>query len=206
MTTEVWIAFIATSSLILMIPGPTILFVITQSIANGRKATAPLVAGVVTGDIICMVLSLAGLSALLAVSATLFAILKFLGAAYLIYLGITMFRNRNKPSVNGHVAGPINVGELYRKTLTITALNPKGIIFFSAFMPQFINAESNPEAQLIALATTFLSLAFLNALFYSLLARKVAIFFSTSLRKKWFDITGGTALIGAGAITASAEY
>ncbi len=206
MTIEVWIAFVLTSSVILMVPGPTIIFVVSQSLINGRKSTVPLVAGVVTGDILCMFFSLLGLSALLALSATLFSILKFVGATYLVWLGISMLRERNNGGIENVEVNKVERNKLYRKTLTITTLNPKGIIFFSAFMPQFVNTSVSAAPQLIVLATTFLVLAFFNALLYSFLAKSVSSFFENKQHKKLFNITGGTALIGAGVVTASAKY
>ena len=93
MPTELWLAFVATSAVVLAIPGPTILLVLSYSIAHGRTATLPLVAGVALGDLIAMSASLAGLGALVLASATLFTLLKWFGAAYLIYLGIKLFRS-----------------------------------------------------------------------------------------------------------------
>jgi len=87
MSLEVYIGFVLASSLILIIPGPTIILVVSQAIAHGKKSVTPLVAGVVAGDFTAMTMSLLGLGALLAASAELFALLKWIGALYLIYLG-----------------------------------------------------------------------------------------------------------------------
>ena len=92
MALETWLAFVAATAVMLAIPGPTILLVIGQSLGGGTRAAAPLVAGVALGDLTAMTLSLAGLGALLAASALLFSVLKYAGAAYLIWLGIRMWR------------------------------------------------------------------------------------------------------------------
>lgn len=206
MTIEMWMAFVVTASIILMIPGPTILYVVMQSLANGRKSTIPLVAGVVAGDLTCITLSLVGLSALLATSATLFTLLKLVGAVYLIWLGINMLRTGWKSCELSKGSPNTSHKRLFAKVLAVAAMNPKGIIFYSAFMPQFANPSNSILPQLLLLALTFLLLAALNALFYSLLASKVFWFFDLPSRQRWFNYTGGVALVGAGAITASAKH
>jgi threonine/homoserine/homoserine lactone efflux protein len=90
MAPETWIAFVAASAALLVVPGPTILLVIGQSLGAGRRNALPLVAGVAAGDFVAMSLSLAGLGAVLAASATLFTVLKWAGAAYLVWLGIAL--------------------------------------------------------------------------------------------------------------------
>lgn len=203
MSFELWIAFVLTASVILLIPGPTIIYVVVQSLVNGRKVTPALVAGVLTGDAVCISLSIIGLSTLLALSSALFTTFKFIGAAYLVWLGVEMMRKGNvmfELGDNQHQTGP---AELYKKVTAITALNPKGIIFFSAFMPQFVNPETSVSPQLAILTVTFLILALVNALFYSLLAGRVSHYFKNEKYKKWIGISGGMALIGAGAVTAS---
>ena len=96
MSLEVYIGFVLASSLILIIPGPTVILVVSQAIARGRKAVVPLVAGVVAGDFTAMTMSLLGLGALLAASAQLFTLLKWIGALYLIYLGIKLWTSGAK--------------------------------------------------------------------------------------------------------------
>ncbi len=93
MSLEMWIAFVIAAMIVLVIPGPTILLVISQSISHGRRAVVPLVTGVTLGDFTAMTLSLLGLGAILAASATLFSVLKFIGAVYLICLGIKLWRS-----------------------------------------------------------------------------------------------------------------
>src|SRR5689334_8088684 len=92
MSLETWTAFVLASVVLLAIPGPTILLVIGQSLGAGRRNALPLVAGVALGDLTAMTLSLAGLGALLAASATAFTVLKWVGAAYLVWLGLSLWR------------------------------------------------------------------------------------------------------------------
>ena len=89
-----WFAFAAASTALLMIPGPTVLLVLAYAIGEGRRVAVPTALGVVTGDLIAMTLSLAGLGALILTSATLFTVLKWVGAVYLVYLGIRMILRR----------------------------------------------------------------------------------------------------------------
>ena len=92
MSIEIWIAFTLAAMVVLIVPGPTIILVISQAIAHGRRAVVPLTAGVTLGDFTAMTVSLLGLGAILASSAALFSMLKWIGAAYLIYLGIKLWR------------------------------------------------------------------------------------------------------------------
>jgi threonine/homoserine/homoserine lactone efflux protein len=93
---ELWLAYVATSAIVLAIPGPTILLVLSYSIAHGRKATFPVVAGVALGDSVAITVSLIGLGSLLAASAFWFTVIKWMGGLYLIYLGIQLFRGAGK--------------------------------------------------------------------------------------------------------------
>lgn len=202
MTIETWLAFVATAALILLLPGPTAIYLITQSLINGRRVTLPLSCGVVLGDFICISCSLLGLSALLAISATAFTVLKLFGAAYLIYLGISMIKHGGIEWDQAENTSRSSALFLFKSVFLITALNPKGIIFFSAFMPQFVNPQFEAIPQLMVLGATFISLAFINAIGYCLLSASLSSLFASLRTRRWINFSGGTALIGAGAITA----
>lgn len=201
MTIQLWVAFVFAAMLILIIPGPTVIYAVGQSVFHGRKAVLPLMSGVVCGDAICILCSLLGLGALLATSSALFGWIKLAGAGYLLYLGITMFRsgvqiqNMNQPQ---HV---FNAPLLAKRIFTITALNPKGIIFFSAFMPQFVNPDNPIVPQFVILGVTFLLLAMINMLLYTSLAGKCSELFQSPRLARWFGYGGGTALMSAGLLT-----
>lgn len=189
MTIELWLAFIITASVILVIPGPTIIYVVSQSLTHGKKASLPLSIGVISGDAVCISLSLLGVSALLTVFSTAFLIIKYLGAAYLIYLGIKMLKaNANIKSEKIETI-PYNSRSIFRDVFLVNALNPKGIIFYSAFMPQFINTQQNIYFQFGILAITFLFLALINVLGYSLLASKTGNVFKSHCFTKMFNVT-----------------
>lgn len=199
---ELWITFVLASTIILVVPGPTIILVISQAAANGRGAAMPLVAGVVMGDFLAMTLSLLGLGALMTTSAALFSLIKWAGAAYLVYLGIRLWLSGpegRKMTAKADIASPLG---LLRNAFVVTALNPKSIAFFVAFLPQFVDPARPATFQLVELGATFLVLAALNALAYALLAGRLGEYIQKSKVRKWLKRLGGGALIGAGIVTA----
>lgn len=203
MSIEIWIAFTVAAFIILVIPGPTILLVISQAIAHGRKAVFPLVGGVVLGDFTAMTLSLIGLGAVISASAQLFMVLKWFGAAYLLYLGVKIWRAQPENGQIQHPNGAKTYRELFRDSFIVTALNPKSIAFFIAFMPQFVSPQQESVPQLIVLGTTFLFFAALNATLYGLFAGYMRDVMQSYSVRKWFNRCGGTALIGAAVFTAT---
>ena len=172
MNIEIWLAFVAASVVLLIIPGPTILTVISYSISHGYKAKIPLILAVALGDSTALALSLLGLGALLAESAFWFQAVKWAGGLYLIYLGIKLLMAGVNPSKIEANKGEVSSWKLFTNTYLVTALNPKGIIFFVAFLPQFINTNTDVTAQLWLLALTFIALASLNATLYAVFAGK----------------------------------
>ena len=205
MPLDTWLTFVVTASIILVIPGPTIIFVIGQSLAHGPRASLPLSAGVILGDTACILLSLIGLGTLLTLFSAAFTLVKFAGAAYLIYLGAGMIVKSREP-VSGQLPGSgYNPKSVFRDVFLVNALNPKGIIFFSAFMPQFVNPSSAVLPQLLILGATFLSLAFVNVMAYSLLAGQMNTLFKSSRRMRMFKLSGGLCMICAGIYAAAAR-
>ena len=205
MNLEIWITYVLTTTLILIIPGPTIILVISQAATHGRKSIVPLVIGVLLGDFTAMTLSLLGLGTILAASATLFTLFKWIGALYLIYLGLNMWRRSPKSSSIPNEPETKSTRLLFRSSFIVTALNPKGIAFFVAFLPQFIQPQKPISNQLILLGGTFLFLAIANASLYALFASQLRETIKKGNVQKWFNRGGGTALIGAGVITASMQ-
>ncbi len=195
---ELWLAFVAASIVLLIIPGPTILTVISYSLAHGRQANIPLVAAVALGDSTALVLSLLGLGALLAASAIWFTVIKWVGGLYLLYLGIKLIRT----GINSiELDTPSALGsswQLFTNTWLVTALNPKGIIFFVAFLPQFLDTSRAVNPQLWILSLTFVVLATLNALAYAVFAARAKTILTSPRAQKRFNLAGGTLLSAAG--------
>ena len=205
MSIELWSAFVVASLALLIIPGPTILTVISYSMSHGHRARIPLIVAVTLGDSTALVLSLLGVGALLAKSAFWFQIVKWLGGLYLLYLGFKLIKaGIQSPSIS--ITKDYESGwKLFFNTYLVTALNPKGIIFFIAFLPQFINTKTDITYQLWLLAVTFVALATLNATMYAVFAGKARRLLSSKKTRRIFNFTGGGLLSVAGIWALSAR-
>ncbi|KSV94142.1 LysE family translocator [Sinorhizobium sp. GL28] len=205
MSFEHWFAFAAASAVLLAIPGPTILLVISYALGHGRKTAGATVAGVALGDFTAMTASMLGLGALLATSAAIFTVLKWVGAAYLIWLGIKLWRT---PVATGGDADvettpterPLRI---FFHTYAVTALNPKSIVFFVAFLPQFLDLGQPLFTQMAIFELTFLTLAIVNASLYAALATAARSTISRPNIRRIVNRAGGSMLIGAGLLTAT---
>ncbi len=170
MSFDNWLAFSLASIILLSIPGPTVLAVIGHSIAHGRVVARSLVAAVCLGDSTCAVLSVAGLGLLLNDSDFGFALLQAAGGLCMVLLGIGQLRAPRPefcPSTSIGFGASRNV---FCSTYLVTALNPKGIVFFSAFLPLFVEPARPTEPQLWVLAATFVGLGTLSAALHAELA------------------------------------
>jgi threonine/homoserine/homoserine lactone efflux protein len=156
--------------------------------------------GVALGDFTAMTLSMLGIGALLAASATVFTALKWVGAAYLIYLGIKLFRAGGRLDAEPRTDATPAVRMMAHAWL-VTALNPKSITFFVAFLPQFLDRNADFLTQMVVFETTFLVLAFLNAFGYALVAARARALVRNERAIRIFNRAGGTLLVGAGVAT-----
>ncbi|EBA01324.1 LysE family translocator [Marinobacter sp. ELB17] len=198
MSIELWLAFVAASAVLLIIPGPTILTVISYSMAHGRRANVSLVAAVALGDSTALVVSLLGLGALLATSAFWFTVVKLVGGLYLLYLGIKLLRAGISSTELAAPVAPGSRWRLFANTYLVTALNPKGIVFFVAFLPQFISPRGAVTQQLWVLAVTFVVMATLNATLYAVFAGSARKLLASSRAQRRFNLAGGSLLSAAG--------
>jgi threonine/homoserine/homoserine lactone efflux protein len=198
MSIEAWLAFVAATAILVIIPGPTILTVISYSMSHGKRAKLPLVTAVALGDSTALLLSLVGLGTLLAASAFWFTVVKIAGGVYLLFLGIKMFRAGISPVEVLKPAAPDSMWRLFGNTWLVTALNPKGIVFFVAFLPQFINRHADIDHQLWMLAITFVVMATINATLYAVFASTAASFLASRRAKQGFNLAGGSLLSIAG--------
>jgi len=198
MAIEHWLAFVAASAILLVIPGPTILTVISYSMAHGRRANVPLVAAVALGDSTALVVSLLGLGALLATSAFWFTVVKLAGGLYLLYLGFKLLRAGVSAAELMAPAAPSSRWRLFGHTYLVTALNPKGIVFFVAFLPQFLDTSVPVAPQLWVLAVTFVALATLNATLYAVFAAAARRLLASPRSQRVFNLGGGSLLSVAG--------
>ena len=199
MRLELWLAFVAASAVLLVLPGPTILTVISYSVAHGRRANLPLVAGAALGDCTGLALSLLGLGALLATAAFWFTVVKLAGGLYLLFLGLRLFRaGAVAPAPEAVPPAAASRWQLLRSTWLVTALNPKAIIFFVAFLPQFISPGAHVRAQLWVLAATFVALSTVNAALYATFASAARRLLASPRAQRRFNLAGGSLLSTAG--------
>lgn len=206
MSIEIWFSFVLASLVLCVTPGPTVFFVIGHSLKHGKASVIPMVFGALTGDIILMGLSFIGLSAILATSIFMFTIVKFAGAFYLIYLGIKAWRSGSQIQHTSEVTNlPLKKRKVYRDALLVTALNPKGIIFFTAFFPLFLDVNSALIPQMIILALTFMGVALSTNSCYSIFSSYLCEKVKSKKAQTMFNKTSGGLLIGAGLVTASIQ-
>lgn len=202
MNLDHWLAFVAASAVIVAIPGPTVLLIVSYALSQGRRAAIPLVAGVTLGDLTSMTASMLGLGALLMTSALLFTALKWLGAAYLVYLGYKLWREP-VGEAEQQEASTVSGQRLFWHTYAVTALNPKTIVFFVAFLPQFLDRTAPLLPQMLILETTFVALGTLNAALYVVQATAARSVLNRPAIRRTVNRIGGTLLIGAGAFGAA---
>ncbi len=202
MAIELWLTFVAATAAMMLIPGPTVMLVLSYALSKGRSVAVASAAGVALGDLIAMSASLAGLGALVLTSATLFIALKWVGAAYLIWLGVKLIRS--EPSDGLAVPRPdVTARHVLGHATMVTALNPKSIAFFIAFVPQFIQPNAPLAPQFTILIVTFVTMGGLNALLYALLADRLRSIIAQPSFITWITRAGGAALITMGVLTAT---
>jgi len=202
MSFETWAAFAVASAIMLAIPGPTILLVVSYALSHGRRVASATVAGVALSDFTAMTASMLGVGALLATSATLFTVLKWIGAAYLVYLGIKLWRAPVGDGAIPQAEKETNARRIFLHAYVVTALNPKSIIFFVAFLPQFLDPAAPALTQMVVFETTFVILATLNAAAYALLASMARGAIRKPSVQRIVNRTGGSLLIGAAMLAA----
>ncbi|QLA17194.1 LysE family translocator [Desulfolutivibrio sulfoxidireducens] len=200
MPLELYLAFVAASAVVLVIPGPTVMLLISRGLADGKKNVLPLVAGVTLGDLTAITLSMLGLGALLAASAALFTVVKWIGAVYLVWLGVKMLREKG----GALAVDPLAAKKArFAQAFCVTVLNPKSIMFFIAFLPQFVSHAQPVAPQLVLLGATFTVLAAVNAYMYAALAARAGGRLSDPRFVGVIRKAGGGVLVGAGVLTAA---
>ncbi len=202
MDADRWLAFAAASLLMGIVPGPGVLNIVGTAIAAGRRVALAAVAGLAVGNALAMTLSLAGVGALLAASASAFAVLKWAGAAYLILLGLWTLRKSAAAGPRDAVP-PIGVRAALAGTLAIGTFHPKTIVFFVAFAPQFIRADQPYWAQAALLIATFCLVVATSDAAYALAASRAAHRLRGRGVRRWANCVGGGVLVAAGIATAA---
>jgi len=166
--------FLLASLILLLTPGPAVLYIVARSVDQGRAAGLVSVLGIETGNFLLVLAAALGLSAILLSSVVAFSFIKYLGAAYLIFLGIRRLLTRDEPPEDV-IVQPQSLVRIYTQAVVVAVLNPKTALFFFAFLPQFINPAAGPAAaQLFALGCLFVLIAILTDGIYALLASTAA--------------------------------
>jgi threonine/homoserine/homoserine lactone efflux protein len=195
--------FIATALALLAIPGPAVLYVVGRSIDQGRTAGLASVLGITTGTIVHITAATVGLSSLILASKVAFDAVRYVGAAYLILLGVRTLLTRGQEEAVG-ARPPRTLRRLYTQGIVVNLLNPKAIVFIFAFIPQFVDVGAGHAwLQILLLGLTFAGLGLVSDSLYAIVAGTVA----DRLRgtplvarvERWF---GGTVLIGLGVASA----
>lgn len=204
MSVDLWLTFALASAALIVIPGPTVMLVLSYALGQGRKVAMSCALGVGLGDLVAMTASLLGLGAIVMASAMAFTLLKWGGAIYLAYLGISMLRSAAKAQSDGLIRPePASGRKVFGHAFAVTALNPKSIGFFIAFAPHFIDTTAPLTPQFIILITTFATLGTLNALTYALLTGAMREKIGKPRVLRNMTRVGGLTLIGMGALTAT---
>jgi threonine/homoserine/homoserine lactone efflux protein len=203
-TTATLIVFSGAALLLLLIPGPAVLYIVARGASQGRRAGLVSVAGIHVGTLVHIGAAVLGLSALIVASATAFTAIKLAGAAYLIYLGVTALLRRG--SRNGlRPEEPLRSEQrIFVDGIVLNILNPKTAVFFLAFVPQFVDVDaSNTTTQLIALGMTFILLGLVTDSVYALAAGWIGTRLRTSpSASRRSETAAGVTYIGLGLTTA----
>ena len=213
MTLAQWLPFAIASAILVAIPGPTVLLVVSYALGHGRKYALATTAGVALGDLTAMTASMLGLGVLLAASAEMFTVLKWVGAFYLIYLGVKLWRT---PVIDGDANANANVDidtakapaelrtrRIFAHAYAVTTLNPKSVIFFVAFVPQFIDPHVSSVSQIAIFEATFVGLGTMNAFGYAMLASVARRAIRSPSVQRTVNRTGGAMLMTAGVFAAA---
>ena len=195
--------FIVAALALLLIPGPAVLYIVARSVNQGRPAGLASVLGIETASLLHTGAAALGLSAILLSSALAFDIVKYLGAAYLVYLGIRKLVAREEDQ-NSQVTKPEKLLRIYSQGLVVNLLNPKTALFFFAFLPQFVDtSRGNVTFQALLLGILFVGMATVTDSAYALLASSIA----DKVKDNWSLMRGqrylaGLVYVGLGVTTA----
>jgi threonine/homoserine/homoserine lactone efflux protein len=203
-----YLAFAAMSLLVIVVPGPSVLFVIGRALAHGRRTAVATALGNVVGSYLLVVAVALGIGALVERSATLFLAVKLAGAAYLVYLGVQAFRHRRDlkaSDIRGPAGPPRGDLRTVADGVLVGVTNPKGIVFFAAVLPQFVNHDAgHVTTQMLLLGLIPISIGLVTDTRWGLTASAARTWFARSDRRlSMIGGTGGFALIGLGVTVAA---
>jgi threonine/homoserine/homoserine lactone efflux protein len=200
-STAVWV-FCGAAIALLAIPGPAVLYIVVQSAEQGRRAGLASVGGIHVGSLVHVAAATAGLSALIVASATAFSVVKYAGAAYLVYLGVRKLLER-VPAVESE-RRPARLRRAFARGIVVNVLNPKTALFFLAFLPQFVDRDRGGIwSQVLVLGLLFVGLGLVSDSLYALAAGTVGG--ALRRRRAALKYGSGVVYIGLGAVAAFAR-
>ena len=199
-STSYWLLFFSAAFAINISPGPDIIYILSKTIAQGRKIGIASSVGVCTGALFHVFAAALGLSAILATSALAFSIVKYIGAAYLIYLGIQALRSKGISFESPKKEKEATVWKAFKQGVLIDILNPKVAIFFMAFLPQFIRPDMGSTSfQMLFLGFLVILVAVIVEFFIVITASQTTHYFRNNQQSAiWLDRLLGSILIGLG--------
>ena len=200
MTFETWLAFVAASMILTMTPGPSIILCVVHSLNYGAKNTVFTALGDISANFIQMVLVAVGLGIIIASSDLAFQLIKWFGVATLIYMGAKMVLSKPRGLELSQLSHSISRRKLFINGFLVAAGNPKALVFFTAFFPQFIDPEKPLVNQLIIMCPTMAALDFLWVMLYALFAQRFLGFIKS--RPSLLNKVGGAALLSASMLLA----
>jgi threonine/homoserine/homoserine lactone efflux protein len=203
MPLNIWLLFVTTTFFVSAMPGPNMLLAMTHGIRHGVRQTMPTCAGLLCGLLLIMLTSAAGLGALLATSELLFSIVKYLGAAYLVYLGIRTWRAAPALMEKNPDPHANRSGNRFRTGLLVSLSNPKAFIFFTALFPQFMDARHSHSLQLAILAASFFVIETSWQFVYASGGARLSRWLHSERNQKQVNRFSGGAFIGAGLLLSS---
>lgn len=210
MTLQTFLLYVVAVFVLTVTPGPSVLMCVTNGIHYGVRRAFVGALGSVTAVCLIMLVSAAGLGAILAVSEKVFLIFKWCGVGYLAYIGVrTFFSSQSSISVDesGRQPGPHKSrASLYWQGFLVGGSNPKALLFFTAFFPQFINPHAAQLPQFLVLGATFVCFELFWLTFYAHFAARVAPWLRTPGRARMFNRVSGATFIGAAALLATVKH
>jgi threonine/homoserine/homoserine lactone efflux protein len=206
MTLETWLLYAAAVLVLTVTPGPSVLMCVTSGVNDGAKRTLFAALGSITSVIGIMACSAIGVGAVLAASETLFSGIKWFGVAYLFYLGVSSLRSKASSfSVEDAKSSQATIGALYLKGLLVGISNPKALLFFTAFFPQFLNPALPQMPQFLILGLTFIVFELFWLMFYATFAARLAPWLRVRGRAKLFNQASGAIFIVASVLLATVK-
>lgn len=204
MTLDVYLAFVVAATVLIVIPGPSLMVVVSHAMGVGLRPSWFTIFGVAASHTVFFLITALGLSAFLLSFAHIFIWIKWIGVAYLIWMGIKQWRAKPKPLEAKADETSKPWWSLFFQGFAITMTNPKALVFYAMFFPPFLNPANPVVPQLLIMGVTFLLILLLTCFLYALVAAQTRSWFSKPNHIRWQNRITGSLLIGAGVLLATA--